>query len=401
MNLSDIFTGVAFKVLRSVDLPSVNSNQHEINGVDSLKSFFGTTETLKGKILWHYFKDGKEPVNSEGSFTFYDARARSSARTHRTEWRLYYKGDFLSDASSGDFLILARNKNGKIHGLVFQKDSVWLRFAQNLFGFSSCTSEQFQQVTDSVLQHQELEFLRMQFLQTLGIEASSSRPEDDEKLVYEKFGEKFPTTLQMSEFARSVTAADVNPLEDPDSAILVWLQREEDLFKALEKIVVGKKLTEGFESVDDFIQYSLSVQNRRKSRMGYALMNHLSAIFNICKLRYEREALTERKNRPDFLFPGSREYHDPEFDPTLLVMLGAKSSVKERWRQILSEADRITSKHLCTLEQGISREQFNEMKEQRVMLVIPSRLRSMYMSQQKLEILSLREFIDFIKDKQN
>lgn len=35
-------------------------------------------------------------------------------------------------------------------------------------------------------------------------------------------------------------------------------------------------------------------------------------------------------------------------------MLGAKTTIKERWRQVLEEANRIERKHLITLEPAVS-----------------------------------------------
>ncbi|MXY97370.1 MAG: type II restriction endonuclease, partial [Gemmatimonadetes bacterium] len=87
-------------------------------------------------------------------------------------------------------------------------------------------------------------------------------------------------------------------------------------------------------------------------------------------------------------------YHDPTFDSSLLVMLGAKSSCKERWRQILSEADRIDVKHLCTLESGISVNQTNEMSDSKVCLVIPSAVHSTFENEQLHAIMTVEEFID-------
>ena len=58
----------------------------------------------------------------------------------------------------------------------------------------------------------------------------------------------------------------------------------------------------------------------------------------------------------------------------LLVMLGVKSTSKDRWRQVLTEADRIPQKHLCTLEAGISAKQTDEMQRQQLTLVVPTGL---------------------------
>ena len=87
---------------------------------------------------------------------------------------------------------------------------------------------------------------------------------------------------------------------------------------------------------------------------------------------------TENKAKPDFIFPGSNEYHDPDYNSGLLTMLGVKSSCKDRWRQVLVEADRIENKHLLTLEAGISKNQTDEMEVKNLQLVIPKRLHNSY-----------------------
>ena len=177
--------------------------------------------------------------------------------------------------------------------------------------------------------------------------------------------------------------------------------REEELFRALEKILVQEKLDRGFTDVNDFITYSLSVQNRRKSRMGYAFQNHLIALFDAKQIRCTPQAKTEGKNKPDFIFPGKNEYHDPNFNNEYLTMLAVKSTAKERWRQILTEANRIPEKHLCTLEPGISTDQTNEMKQKRVKLVIPSRLlEQTYTEAQRQEAMTINDFLSFVLSKQ-
>ncbi len=397
MGLSNLFSSIAFKTLRTVDLPDLGSHQHEINGAASLRDFFQTGDTVKGKLLWFYFGDGAAPEKSESDFTFYDARAKSADRTGRTEWRLYYSGNFLSTASIGDALILAKDKSGVIFALVFEQNSNWLQAARILFGFDAL-QDSFQLLPDSTLEHQPLEFTRQQIIEALDIEVSIPTTETDRDLVLRVFGEGFPATKAMSEFARSITP--INPRDDADLALTSWIQREEELFRAMEDVIVSKKLREGFADVDDFIKYSLSVQNRRKARMGYALMHHLAAVFDAYDLRYEREAVTEGKNKPDFLFPGKSEYDDPNYSATHLVMLGAKSTLKDRWRQILTEADRIPSKHLCTLEAGISRDQTEEMQKQRLTLVIPSGLHETYLPEQRILLLTLHQFIELVANTQ-
>jgi hypothetical protein len=130
-------------------------------------------------------------------------------------------------------------------------------------------------------------------------------------------------------------------------------------------------------------------------------MNHLAELFTRLGLRFTPQARTEASNKPDFIFPGEREYHDATFNAALLVMLGVKSTSKDRWRQVLTEADRIPQKHLCTLEAGISAKQTDEMQRQQLTLVVPSGLHATYTAAQLTGMLSVMEFVEFVRRKQS
>lgn len=74
--------------------------------------------------------------------------------------------------------------------------------------------------------------------------------------------------------------------------------------------------------------------NRRKSRAGKSLEHHLATLFAAAQLRFEAQPLTEVGKRPDFLFPNGEAYHDWSFPTEKLVFLGAKTTCKDRWRQV-------------------------------------------------------------------
>ena len=182
---------------------------------------------------------------------------------------------------------------------------------------------------------------------------------------------------------------------------MAWMEKEEILFRTLEKHIISERLNVGFKNdVDGFLSFSLSVQNRRKSRVGLALENHLEDIFTTCRIRFQRSATTEGRSRPDFLFPGEAEYRDQAFNPLHLTMLGVKSTCKDRWRQVLAEAARIDHKHLLTLETSISTNQTDEMQTNRLRLVIPRSLHNTYSGEQKAWLLDLAAFIGTVREKQ-
>ena len=74
-------------------------------------------------------------------------------------------------------------------------------------------------------------------------------------------------------------------------------------------------------------------------------------------------------------------------------MLAAKTTCKDRWRQILNEADRIPTKHLLTLQEGVSENQFQEMVEANVKLVVPQGLHESYPEWVRPHLISFESFI--------
>ena len=95
------------------------------------------------------------------------------------------------------------------------------------------------------------------------------------------------------------------------------------------------------------------------------------------------------------------EYRDPSFPDTSLTMLAAKSSCKERWSQVLSEADRIEGKHLVTLEPRISVSQTDKMRQASVQLVVPGRIRESYRLEQQDWLMSVQNFVALVSVRQH
>jgi hypothetical protein len=137
--------------------------------------------------------------------------------------------------------------------------------------------------------------------------------------------------------------------------------------------------------------------------VGHAFEGHLRHLFQKHGLRFEQGAkafVTENNARPDFLFPSFSAYHDKDFPTERLIMLGAKTTCKDRWRQVLSEAARIKAKHLVTLEPAISEAQTMEMIDHKLQLVVPSPIHSTFNTTQQAQLLDLNGFISFVKSKQ-
>ncbi len=156
-----------------------------------------------------------------------------------------------------------------------------------------------------------------------------------------------------------------------------------------------------YKAVEDFVGVANMVLNRRKSRAGKSLENHLSAIFDFNGIEYTSQAVTEGGKKPDFIFPSQAAYHDPRYPTDKITCLAAKTTCKDRWRQIINEADRLRGrqKYLCTLQQGISPTQMDEMQAENVVLVVPKPYIAAYPKDRQNRIWTLSRFVEYVREQ--
>lgn len=399
-HLSDYFQGVAVKRLSVVETTPSVSHQHEFNGVGPLLQLFGEPDRsgIPARFIW--LGDEQDAITDDATVTWYDSRRN---KRPRREYRLYYPSNAVSEVmQAGDTLFIALRPDGTVMVIVAPAGSTVQNQLLWMFGVNHAEP----QFTVKELTEREsatIDFAVRYILEELEIEAEEPEAARLDELLA-PFTSKFPSTREFSELARR-SLSHIHPLDDPDHVLMAWVDREESMFRRLERRLVADRLSAGFMAadgadVDGFLSFSLSVQNRRKSRAGQSLENHLEAIFLARNLRFARGALTEDHNKPDFLFPGDREYHDPEFPAVRLTMLGAKSTCKDRWPQVLSEARRISQKHLLTLEPGISENQTDRMRANQLQLILPQQLHETYRGRQQEWLMNLSEFIALIGDRQ-
>jgi hypothetical protein len=412
-HLSEYFTGVATKRLSTVEADVLSSHQHEFNGVEALKRIFGeATGKQRFPTRFLYLDDSADdPVVADGLLTWYDAREQHPTRS---EHRLYFPDTAVSArAAPGDLLVIGRRPDGSALVVVARDGSTVANQVSWLFGVADLADAGFAIREDLEEERDRIAFASRLILEQIGIQVAAP-PDTHLEDMLKRFNGRFPTTRVFSEYTRS-TLPDVRPDDGADAALIAWMEREEALFRTLERHLISDRLSRGFgehhmiadgfargatADVDGFIAFSLSVQNRRKSRVGYALENHLERLFGSLGIPFARSAMTENRSKPDFLFPGSTEYADPHFDPARLTVLGVKSTCKDRWRQVLAEADRIDRKHLLTLESAISTYQTDEMQARRLQLVLPRPLHATFTSAQQAWLMDVDGFVALLRGRQ-
>jgi hypothetical protein len=399
--LSSLFAGAVAKRLTLVETITGRSNQHEFQGVQPLRQLLGDEDRKGVPTRFVWLSDEQGSLTEDGFLSWSNVR---KGKPRPPEYHLYYSTNAVTEAMAvGDLLIIALHRDGSFLTIVTpaagaaQNQLLWL------FGLEP---PEDQNVTVQRLDAEhdtELGFAARYILDELSIEPEEPEADRLDRLI-EPYGLVFPKTRIFSELARR-SLPEISASDDPDGALVDWLDQEERLFRRLERRIVAERVGSGFQAasaidVDGFLAFSLSVQNRRKARAGQALENHLEAVFLAQGIQYARGAQTENRNKPDFLFPGAANYADAAFPEARLTMLGAKSTLKDRWRQVLSEARRIDQKHLLTLEPGISENQTGEMRAKSLQLVIPRRLHETFRPGQREWLIDLASFLEIVRSRQ-
>lgn len=209
--------------------------------------------------------------------------------------------------------------------------------------------------------------------------------------------EQFPPTAVFSEKTRFALLNCIKTFKDrtPDHQLLDFMSAEYKLFRLAERCLCQRDINRLFESVEDFLSTAARIMNRRKSRAGRSLENHVEFILRSYEIPFEMRPDVDGK--PDIIIPSRTQYKNPKFPLSKLFMVGIKTTCKDRWRQVLNEAKRIPHKHILTIQQGISVNQLREMHKSNVSLIVPKPIHKQYPTGTSIQITTLDSFIQKIK----
>lgn len=319
------------------------------------------------EVLW---QDGRR---TESCIKWYGVRTRREYRMTR------FGRDFpfLTTDNVGDLLVLVRTGDASFHGYVFD-------------------------LPDDIADVQAS--LGVEIIGTWGLYEGLARPpESEDDCIHRRFAtfveplRDFPDTTAFSTATQDAILACVKSFatQTLDNRLMFLMDREYALFRMAERFLCQDEICRQFKSVDDFLSVAARIMNRRKSRAGRALENHVGYLLHDAQIPFDARPVVD--GQPDVLIPGKAQYEDPLWPEDRLYVVGVKTTCKDRWRQVLNEARRVRRKHILTIQQGISAKQLAEMRDSGVSLVVPQKLHSMYPAVDKMEVLTVRQFVDAVR----
>lgn len=210
-----------------------------------------------------------------------------------------------------------------------------------------------------------------------------------------------PRTLELAAMAREQYLAqrclpDLNPfaLDRPGDAVReISRGIEWDLFReyqrreratSLVRTVLGdhrREITTAtiirglIDNIAEIDRLMLSASQQRKSRAGYSFEHHIEAVLTAGNLPFAKQVVMDAKKRPDFVLPSLRQLKRPKHESPPGIILSAKTTLRERWKQVQREMAG-SELFLATVDESIAANAIEDMAALGIVLVVPESLKS-------------------------
>ena len=160
-------------------------------------------------------------------------------------------------------------------------------------------------------------------------------------------------------YKRSEQAAISPSLREVFGRLLPAEPTREDFLRVLE---------EHAGTLDEFF---LSLTQGRRSRAGKAFEHIIKTLFDILGYPYTPQAIIN--GQPDFLLPSQEHFTTNAMD---CIIFTVKRTLRERWRQIVTEGLRGHQFFLATIDEKKGQRDLQEMQSARIYLVVPARIKN-------------------------
>src|SRR5579863_9519287 len=202
------------------------------------------------------------------------------------------------------------------------------------------------------------------------------------KRLFDEFGKLMPDNKAVIAKGVKIAAAKFGNTPDAikknfsalvhtshDEIYRIYLEHEQvQGEKALAGFLKDSKGTQLFPVLKDFFR---SLGQSRMSRAGSAFEEIIRGLFKKCDYPFEEKRLIN--GRPDFVMPSEKHFHKHAAD---CIIFTAKRTLRERWRQIVTEGAKSARFFLATMDTRKREAELAAMRERNISLVISEDLLS-------------------------
>ena len=134
---------------------------------------------------------------------------------------------------------------------------------------------------------------------------------------------------------------------------------------------VVRRLVDATGAVDRLM---LSASQQRKSRAGYSFEHHIEAMLEAGNIPFAKQVVMDAKKRPDFVLPSLAHLKRPYEGARRGLILSAKTTLRERWKQVQREMGG-SDLFLATVDESIAANAIEDMASMGINLVVPETLK--------------------------
>jgi len=421
--LSKTYAAVAGKILSATEVVSAGVSKSEAMNTGKIRDVlpYPAEDKVTYRARSLYLTDDREPIDVSTWYTHTDVRRNNPNRAPETRLNYASNDTIMSEhAAPGDCWWVARRTDDDLQLLTVVapcRSEVATRL-DRLFGTNLCNATTVwgkgTQLTDGDVETDGLDDLDLDdavLLDELGVEVTDSHYNLYDHVMRRLIDEPVSETTNLvssSALIRAIMASmpDTDP-HDGDEAIYAWMVAADEIFHRYEREARNEQaqtiLDDDIIDFDAMIRLAKSILNSRKSRVGRTFEICIARVLRANDVHFTPGKQVDKGfdgTRPDFLLPSLEDYADPTFPTKLLTYLGAKTTLKERWMQVRTEGNRITTKHLITMDRDLTNDVISRMKNKDVIPIIPDRIINRRYPTRRDAIMSVADFIEFAKDRQ-
>ena len=167
--------------------------------------------------------------------------------------------------------------------------------------------------------------------------------------------------------------------------------------KVLAKHLASQIEASGADDILDAVRQSfftwdrfyLSLTQSRRQRAGASFETVVQTLFEALGYPYTSQPELSG-SRPDFVLPSVEHYRVFAAD---CIIFTCKRTLRERWRQVVTEGLTGQAFYLATIDEKISAPELNKMKERNIIIVVPAAIKAEIYGTH-LNVISFESFFD-------
>ena len=216
--------------------------------------------------------------------------------------------------------------------------------------------------------------------------------------LFEQFSEKMPDNNELGiEGAKLVAAKLGGTVEEIKKNFSGFVSETEKTIYSIYKMHeerAGDAVLAGFLAANSrkpiyriLDAFYLSIAQSRKARAGRAFEGIIRGLFKQCDYPFDENRVINGK--PDFIMPSEKHFRAHAADCSIFTV---KRTIRERWRQIVTEGTQGALFFLATLDDRVTTEQIGEMRKKKIYLVVPAAMKVSTVYKHEHNVISFEDF---------